>query len=292
MTEREDGEGGRLVLIGTPLGNREDLSPRALRLMCEADLLLCEDTRSPLRLVAGHEGAVLPRRLSCFQGNEHQRVELMLEALRAGRTVAFVSEAGMPVWSDPGRMLVEAAVEAGFNVDGAPGPTAAALALALSGFPALGSRFMGFAPRSGPDRQRWLAQMSEPGGPCIVYEAGNRVPGLLSDLAEALDDPSRRLLIARELTKRNQELIRGEVAKLAGAQASALRGEVTLVLEGREAEEVQREGPSAAQARARETLEAMLDPTLKPRARARRLADLTGLDAREVYARLARPDES
>ena len=272
---------GKLVLIGTPLGNREDLSDRARRSLVEADLLLCEDTRSPLRLVPDAE---LPERISCFVGNEHDRVALLLSRLAAGQTVAFVSEAGLPVWSDPGRLLVAAAVEAGYEVDVIPGPTAGTCALAISGFVAEGARFLGFIPRTGKQRDELLASLVGESGAVVIYEAGNRTPALLRDLARHVDD--RRVLIARELSKLHQESIRGTASELAERIREPLRGEVTVVVEGRERQPEPEHDPRQAGALA--ALEIMLDPTLKPRARAKALAELTGQDARELYDRLRR----
>ncbi len=271
---------GKLVLIGTPLGNREDLSDRARRSLVEADLLLCEDTRSPLRLLPD---AALPERISCFVGNEHERVALLLERLAAGQTVAFVSEAGLPVWSDPGRLLVAAAVEAGYEVDVIPGPTAGTCALAVSGFVAERARFLGFIPRAGKQRDEALGKLAEDPGASVLYEAGNRTPALLRDLARSV--PERRVLIARELTKLHQELIRGTTTELAERLREPLRGEVTIVLEGRGERSAEPE-LDPRQAGARAAIELMLDPSLKPRARAKALAELTGLDARELYDRL------
>ena len=268
-----------MVLVGTPLGNREDLSPRARRTLLEADLLLCEDTRSPQRLLPDQP---LPERISCFVGNEHGRVGLMLERLAAGQTVVFVSEAGLPVWSDPGRLLVAAAAEAGHAIDVIPGPTAGTCALAASGFVAEGARFLGFIPRSGGERSATLEQLVADSGAAVFYEAGNRTPALLRDLAKRV--PERQVLIARELSKLHQEFLRGTVAELAARVRESLRGEVTLVVAGpgpREASEA-----DASQLAARAVLDAMLDTSLKPRARAKAIAALTGLDGRALYDRL------
>ena len=273
---------GKLVLIGTPLGNREDLSARARRSLIEADLLLCEDTRSPQRLLG--DTAQLPERISCFVGNEHERVTLLLERLAAGQIVAFVSEAGLPVWSDPGRTLVAAAVAGGFEVDVIPGPTAGTCALAASGFVAEGACFLGFIARAGKQRNAALARIAAHDGAVILYEAGNRTPALLRDLAELL--PERRVVIARELSKLHQEFLRGTAAELAARIDEPLRGEVTLVLEGPPARDEARDDADPGQQAARAVLDAMLDPSLKPRARAKALAELTGLDARELYDRL------
>ena len=278
---------GKLVLIGTPLGNREDLSPRARRALAEADLLLCEDTRSPQRLL-GLSGTgdeiQLPERISCFVGNEHERLGLLRERLAAGQTVAYVSEAGLPVWSDPGRFLVAAAVEAGFEVDVIPGPTAATCALALSGFVAERARFYGFLPRGGAERDAVLAELAREPGAALIYEAGNRVPALLRDLVAGSGE--RAIVIVREYSKLHQEVLRGRVGELAEQIREPLRGEVTLVLAGFERLDDQARVDAPIEA-ARAVLEIMLDASLKPRARAKALAELTGLDARALYERLS-----
>lgn len=282
-----DAASGRLVLVGTPLGNREDMSPRALRTLAEADLLLCEDTRSPLRLVG--PDVELPPRVSCFVGNEHERLSLLLEHLGRGETVAYLSEAGLPIWSDPGQRLVEAAVAAGYEVDVVPGPTAGTVALCLSGFSAVGARFLGFIERSGKAREAALAELVADSGATILYEAGPRVPDLFADLRRVVPDAgTRRAVVGRELTKLHQEVIRGTVAELADRLTKAVRGEVTVVLEGAPVEE-QGEVDVAEREReaARATLDALIDPALKPRARAKKIAELTGLDPREVYERLS-----
>lgn len=271
--------GGTLVLVGTPLGNRGDLSPRAREALLGADILFCEDTRSPTRLL-GNDVSLPPRR-SCFVGNEHERTAELLEALAAGQTVAFCSEAGMPSWSDPGQFLVQAAVQAGYAVDVVPGPTAASAALSLSGFDATGACFLGFIARDGKARTRALEQIAAAQAPTLLYEAGNRTPALLRDLAKVLPDADARgVVVCRELTKLHQETLRGTVAELHAKTSEALRGEVTVVIDGGDAAEAQ----SVDAARA--VLDVMLDPTLKPRPRARALAELTGIDARELYERL------
>lgn len=271
---------GTLVLVGTPLGNRGDLSPRAREALLSADLLLCEDTRSPARLL-GAETPLPPRR-SCFVGNEHDRVTELLAALEEGKTVAFCSEAGMPGWSDPGQRLALAAAEAGFAVDVIPGPTAASMALTLSGFDAARSCFWGFIAREGKARNETLASIERHEGPSILYEAGNRTPALFRDLHQALSDAdARQAIVGRELTKVHQEVLRGTVAQLRERLGEPLRGEVTVVLDAPAPKSAEEE-----HGQARAVLEVMLDPGLKPRPRARALAELTGLDARELYDRL------
>ncbi len=280
---------GTLVLVGTPLGNRGDLSPRAREAIISADLLFCEDTRSPVRLLG--EGVELPPRVSCFVVNEGDRVGLLLERLGRGERVAYVSEAGMPVWSDPGMRLVQAAVAAGFEVDVIPGPTAAAMALCLSGLAAEDVRFLGFLPRSGPERSMRLQQLARERATVLLYEAGNRTPALLRDLAAALPDAAtRRVAIGRELTKQHQEVLRGTLTELAASVDEALRGEVTLVLAGTSAAELEAGDP--AQVAARAVWELIWDPSLKPREKAKQIATLTGLEARAIYERLARREDN
>ena len=276
---------GTLVLVGTPLGNRGDLSPRAREAIVGADLLLCEDTRSPVRLLG--EGVQLPPRISCFVVNEGERIGLLLEHLARGERVAYVSEAGLPVWSDPGLRLVQAAVAAGYPVDVVPGPTAAAVALCLSGLPAEDVRFLGFLPRSGPERAARMQSLATETATVLIYEAGNRTPALLRDLAAALPDAAtRQVAIGRELTKQHQEVLRGTVSGLASELREALRGEVTVVLGGAVASAVAAADP--AQTAARALWELLWDAGLKPREKAKQIAALTGLEARADYERLAR----
>ncbi len=274
--------GGALLIVGTPLGNREDLSPRARAAILGADVLFCEDTRSPIRLLGETEG--LPPRRSCFVGNEHERVAGLLALLAEGKRVAYLSEAGMPCWSDPGQKLVRAALDAGYEVDVIPGPTAVATAVCISGLPSDEVRFCGFPPRGGAARSEWLASLVGEPATVVCYEAGNRVAALLDDLGRALPDAdAREVVIARELTKLHQEVLRDTVARLAARIDEALLGEVTVVL----APAGVSRGELAAQQAAR-VLDVVLDDGLKPREKARQLAELTGRPARDIYAKLGR----
>jgi len=277
---------GTLVIVGTPLGNREDLSPRARRTILAADLLLCEDTRSPVRLFGAD--VVLPPRRSCFVGNEHERVGELLAALAEGKTVVYVSEAGMPGWSDPGQRLVREAIAAGHAVDVIPGPTAVATAVCHSGFDTTEVRFIGFPPRAGSERAALLASLAHERATVVLYEAGNRCAALVRDLAAALPDASdRAIVVARELTKLHQEVVRGTVASLAATGLGEVLGEVTIVLAP-----ATLQAPDPVREAARAVLEAVLDPAAKPRERARRVAALTGLPARELYRRLGATGET
>lgn len=273
--------GGTLVLVGTPVGNRGDLSPRATEAVLGADLLFCEDTRSPSRL---WPDTPLPPRRSCFVGNEHERTDLLLAALGEGKTVAYVSEAGMPAISDPGQRLVAAARDAGYDIDVIPGPTAAVTALCQSGFSSNKFMFVGFVPRSGADRSAAMQAVAEQSATVIMYEAGNRTAALLRDLAAACPDATtRKVCVARELTKLHQDVRVGALQAMAEANTAALRGEVSVVLQGTDATVAKDAAHRSAQA----VLDAMLDPDARPRDKAKRIAEATGLDARAIYERLS-----
>ena len=273
---------GKLILVGTPLGNRGDLSERAKQAILGADLLLCEDTRSPTRLL-GEQVAHAPR-LSCFAHNEAQRVDETVAAVNAGKCVVFISEAGMPVISDPGQLLAQAAWEHQLELDVIPGPCAATTALAASGFSSVGAIFYGFIARSGKERDVLLRQLCQATGPVVFYEAGNRVRALIRDLSAIIgeDDP-RLLFIGREMTKLHQQFLRATPRELA-VQEFDTRGEFTLVLQ---ASTQTNQDEVDAHAAARAVFAAFCDTTTKPRERARKIAELTGLDAREIYKTLS-----
>lgn len=277
---------GSLVLVGTPLGNRQDLSPRAREAILGADELWCEDTRSPLRLMG--EGAVLPARKSCFAGNEERRCEELPERLQDGLKIVFVSEAGMPAISDPGQALADVAWGLGAKVEVIPGPTAAMTALVASGFAAQGAVFWGFLPRKGGRREALLQRIAQSEGAFVLYEAGSRVRALVRELNVCLGDAacSRQLLVARELTKKHETLQRRSVADFAADVTSIdERGEFTVVVQGL--------GPSAeqdvdpGQEGAKALWEVLNRPDLRPKERAREIAKLLGENSRDVYAVLA-----
>jgi 16S rRNA (cytidine1402-2'-O)-methyltransferase len=220
---------GVLVLVGTPIGNLGDLSPRAVEALRAADALCCEDTRRTGRLLA-HAG--VPR-LPLVVVNEHtedREIPGVLARLARGERVALVSDAGMPAISDPGERLVARAVAAGHAVEVVPGPSAALAALVVSGLPAGRFVFEGFLPRKGAGRGERLAAVAGERRTTILYEAPHRLARTLADLAGACE-PDRRVVVARELTKLHEELWRGT---LAGAAAWAAEreppGEMVLVL--------------------------------------------------------------
>lgn len=225
--------GGTLYVVATPIGNLEDISLRALRVLGQAQVLAAEDTRSAQHLLARH--GLWPRPgevFSFFDGNEGARTALLLERLQAGQDVALISEAGTPGVSDPGQRLVQAARAAGLRVEVIPGANAAVTALVGSGLPSDRFLFLGFPPRpEGPRQQLFGSLRGEP-GTLIFYEAPDRTARTLRELAQALGE-ERPACVARELTKVHEEYVRGTLAELAARYADAApRGEVTLLVGG------------------------------------------------------------
>ena len=221
---------GVLYIVGTPIGNLEDLSLRAARVLGEVGLVAAEDTRVTRRLLS-HLGA-RPRLLSFNEHNWRARLEPVLQAL-AGGDVALVSDAGMPGVSDPGRELVLAAAAHGFRVETVPGPSAVTTALSVSGFSGDSFLFLGFLPRRRKERQETLrasaSSFASGGRTLVIFEAPHRVRATLADLAHVLGD--RPIAVCRELTKLHEEVFRG-TASQALERFAEPRGEFVLVVEG------------------------------------------------------------
>lgn len=218
-----------MLLVGTPIGNLEDLTDRARRTLASVDLVACEDTRRTGKLLSGL--GIKTRLISFFEGNEADRVPTIVEELASGARVALVSDAGMPSLSDPGYRLVSACVEADIAVEVVPGPSAAVAALVISGLPTDRFVFEGFLPRSGRARADRLASLRDEPRTAVLFESPRRTASTLQDLQAAVGD--RRVAIARELTKLHQEVIRGHLSEvLERIKGRELKGEVVLVLEG------------------------------------------------------------
>ena len=266
-----------LYVVATPVGNLEDTSPRALRVLREAELLLAEDTRRTRGLLE-HFG-VEARPVSLHGHNEAQRCELALSVLERGRDVALVSDAGTPLVSDPGERLVRAVLEAGHEVSPVPGASAVLAALVGSGLPAARFAFLGFPPRREGERRELFTSLRERGETLIFFESPRRLAESLADLALTLGP--RRACVARELTKLHEEFARDSLPELARRFAEGARGEVTLVVEG-------------APARAAPPSDAVLDTAIRARAAAggsasdiaRDVARATGVPRKQVYARV------
>jgi 16S rRNA (cytidine1402-2'-O)-methyltransferase len=268
-----------LYIVGTPIGNLEDLSLRAARVLRDCDVIAAEDTRSAKVLLAHVDalGAVNPARrvVSLFEGNEAGRSEALVEDLAAGKSVAVISEAGMPGISDPGHRAVAAAVASGARVEVIPGPNAALAALIGSGLPTDRFTFLGFPPRETGERQALLGTLRDEAVTMIFYEAPDRVGALLADLVLAFG-ADRLASLGRELTKLYEEHVRGKLGDLAHRYATVPpRGECTLVVAGGAA--------AAPHVDIEAELTRLLATGLGPKDAAARLVVVTGKPRRQLY---------
>ena len=224
-------ERGALVLVGTPIGNLGDLSPRAVDVLSTADVIYCEDTRHSRKLLT-HAGISGVRLRSLHQHNEVDRIDEVIASVAGGRTVAVVSDAGMPGISDPGSRVVAAVAAAGLIISVIPGPSAGLAALVASGLSTERFCFEGFLPRSGKERRSRLTTVAEESRTTVLYEAPGRLAATLADLARQCGD-DREVAVARELTKLHEEIWRGTAAGAASwASSMPVRGEVVIVLAG------------------------------------------------------------
>ncbi|GAA2726788.1 16S rRNA (cytidine(1402)-2'-O)-methyltransferase [Cellulomonas aerilata] len=223
---------GRLVLAATPIGDVEDASPRLRRLLTEADVVAAEDTRR-LRALAARMGVVVGGRVvSYHEHNESERAGELLDVVRDGGTVLVVTDAGMPVVSDPGFRVVAAAVDAGLPVTAAPGPSAVLTALALSGLPTDRFCFEGFPPRKGGERGRAFAELAAERRTMVFFESPHRLADTLTDMVTAFG-ADRAAAVCRELTKTYEEVVRRPLGELAEWAASTdIRGEICVVVSG------------------------------------------------------------
>jgi len=268
-----------LYVVATPIGNLEDLSPRAARVLRECDVVAAEDTRAAKTLLAHADagGVANARRrvVSNFEGNEAARADELAVALRGGERVAVISEAGMPGVSDPGERAIAAAIAAGARVEVVPGPSAALAALLGSGIASARFVFVGFLPREAGARQAQLGLLRGETATMVFYEAPDRVAATVADMIAAFGG-DRRASLARELTKLHEEHVRGTLHELATRYAEvAPRGECTLVVAG---------GDGAVVAVDVEAeLRALLAQGLGPRDAAARLVVTTGKPRRQLY---------
>ena len=233
-SDGEPGSPGVLVLCGVPIGDVRDASLRLGETLAAADVIAAEDTRRFRRLAATLDVTLHAEIVSYFDANESERAARLLERLRAGATVALVTDAGMPGVSDPGYRLVRAAAEAGIRVTVVPGPSSVTAALAVSGLPTDRWVFEGFLPRKPGERRTRLAELATERRTLVFLESPHRVAASLIDLAEAFGD--RESVLCRELTKTYEEVVRLPLRGLVGwARDRQVRGEVTLVVAGAEA---------------------------------------------------------
>ena len=220
---------GTLYLVATPIGNLEDITLRALRTLRECDAVAAEDTRHSGQLLSHFE--IRKPLLSCFQFNEARRSEEIIERLRAGQKIALVTDAGSPGISDPGERVVRAAIAAGLRVESVPGPSALVAALTASGLATDEFHFIGILTHKSVQRRRELDRLRSISGTLAFYESPYRVVKLLGELNEVF--PARQVVLARELTKKFEEYLRGTPAELlALLQQRALKGEFVVLVAG------------------------------------------------------------
>ncbi|MGZ4103660.1 MAG: 16S rRNA (cytidine(1402)-2'-O)-methyltransferase [Actinomycetota bacterium] len=229
---------GILSIVATPIGNLEDLSPRAARTLARADIIACEDTRVTrvlLQRLPGERGHA--KLLAVHARNEEARAPELARAVASGSRVALVTDAGMPGLSDPGHRVIEACAEAGLRIEVVPGPSAIPAALVASGLPTARFVFDGFLPRTATARRRRLEALASEERTLVLFEAPHRLAASLRDMAAVLGP--RRAAVARELTKIHEEVVRGRLPDLVERfEATPVRGEVTVVVEGAQARAV------------------------------------------------------
>lgn len=220
---------GTLYLVATPIGNLEDITLRALRVLRECDVVAAEDTRRTGQLLKHFE--ISKPMVSYFAFNEARRAEEILGRLQRGERVALVTDAGTPGISDPGERVVRAAVAAGLRVESVPGPCALVAALTASGLPTDEFHFLGFLPHKSGQRRKQLEACKQFAGTLALYESPYRIEKLLGELHEVF--PARRIVLARELTKKFEEFLRGTPAELLALVAKrALKGEFVVLVSG------------------------------------------------------------
>ena len=218
---------GTLYLVATPIGNLEDITLRALRVLKECDVVAAEDTRRTGQLLK-HFG-IAKSLLSYFQFNEARRSEEIIERLRRGEKIALATDAGSPGISDPGERVVKAALAAGFRVESVPGACALVTALTASGLPTEEFHFIGFLPHKSGQRRNKLELLKETSGTLVLYESPYRIEKLLGELKEVF--PERQIVLARELTKKFEEFLRGKPAELLEiTKKRSLKGEFVVLV--------------------------------------------------------------
>jgi 16S rRNA (cytidine1402-2'-O)-methyltransferase len=273
---------GTLFVVATPIGNLEDVSARALRVLREVALIAAEDTRRTAHLLARY--GIPTRTTSLHEHNEDQKADALVAKLEAGRSIALVSDAGTPTISDPGARLVNAAIRAGIRIEAIPGPSAVSTALAASGFPADTYLFLGFPPTGVSARNAWFEQARTAGRTVVFFEAPHRVHETLERLRQVVGDCA--VMVSRELTKAHEELVRGPISLVLDTLRGP-RGELTIVADlGRTTSEVPELPDDMAIALEVQGLAGA--PGLKRRDAISRVARKYGRNTNEIYAAVER----
>ena len=275
---------GILYVVATPIGNLEDLSARAIRVLQEVDRIACEDTRQSRKLLDRY--GVTTSVVSYHEHNEAARTVELCGLLSAGQSIALISDAGTPLISDPGFRLVRAAIQQGVTVVPVPGPCAAVAALSAAGLPAGRFAFFGFPPSKPAEKSRFYKDIRQFSGTTILYEAPHRILFTLEDIRKELDDCE--LAAARELTKAHEEILRGTASQVLACLSArpAIKGEFTLVLAPYQPVAKEKEETLA------ETVDRLEAEGLAPMDALKAAANLHGLSKREAYARMQRLREA
>jgi len=284
MTDDKSSPGPALYLVGTPIGNLEDITLRALRVLKEVSLVACEDTRQTQKLLNHY--AISTRTVSYHEHNETARSEELVKEIQAGHSVALVTDAGMPGISDPGYRLVTLAIRHHLPVVPVPGPAAFLAALVASGLATDSFRFEGFLPARRGERRKILEALSTSPQTKVFYEAPHRVLEALEDVIETMGS-SRQVVVAREVTKLHEEFLRGTATEVLQTLKSreTVRGEITLLIG--KAEPSKFEKPSTMNARQRME-QIMADEKIDEKAALKRVAKERGISKSDVYRELQR----
>jgi 16S rRNA (cytidine1402-2'-O)-methyltransferase len=278
---------GTLFVVATPIGNLEDVSARALRILREATLIAAEDTRRAAQLLSRF--SITTPTTSLHEHNEGRKTAALVDRLKGGDSIALVSDAGTPTISDPGQQLIRSAIDAGIRIESIPGPSAALAALAASGLPSDTFTFLGFPPTRAADRARWFSDVRSAGRTVVFFEAPHRIRQTIQDLRDALGDAY--VVVARELTKIHEELVRGPISDVLSGLRQP-RGEYTVVVDVGHLTELGHEAaPGDPEIRAKfyEMTESL---GLTRRAAISALAKRYRLPARDVYAAIERARDS
>jgi 16S rRNA (cytidine1402-2'-O)-methyltransferase len=267
-----------LYIVATPIGNLEDITLRALRVLREVDLIACEDTRHTQKLLNHFE--ISKPTQSYHEHNEAARAQELVERIAAGERIALVSDAGIPGISDPGERVIRGAVERGLNVVAIPGPSAMISALVASGLPTEQFRFVGFLPARSGERRNALESLKDAAETLIFYEAPHRIHDMLADLASIFGS-ERQMVLARELTKIHEEMLRGTVSDIATELKGrpAVKGEMTVIVAGKP-EKVERVQQHTLASR---MLQLMTEASVDEKAALKQVAREFGLGKSEAY---------
>ena len=267
---------GKLYIVATPIGNLEDLTLRALRILKEVDVVAAEDTRHSLRLL-NHYG-ISKQIVSYWGEREKVRAEETISLLKAGKDVALISDAGTPGIADPGSVLIRRAWEEGIKAEAIPGPSAVIAALSVSGFRAEEFVFSGFLPAKRPRRRKMLEDLSLEKRTIVFYEAPHRILESFNDIAEIFG--KRNAFLVREMTKMHEEMLKGDAVNIRDRlQETVLAGEYVIVIEGRREEE------NLSEEEALGEIQALMKKGLGRKDAVKRVAAEYGLSRKELYDR-------